>query len=91
MQELVGVKSNLDPTIFIWRTDKTLQSIMCSHADDFFYGGDVDFERDVVERFEVGCEEKISFKYIWVSIRQGGEREMMRHRHYSIGIKELER
>ena len=41
---------------------------MCSHVDDFFYGGDIDFERDVVERLEVGCE-KISFKYTEVSIR----------------------
>ena len=37
----------------------------------FFYGGDGDFERDVVE-----CEE-VSFKYIGVNRRQGGERVMM--------------
>ena len=47
----------------------------------FFYGGDVGFERDVVERLrerlEVGCEKKVSFKYIGVSIRQRGERVMM--------------
>ena len=41
---------------------------MCSHVDNFFYGGDVGFERDVVERLEVGCEEKVSFKYVGVSI-----------------------
>ena len=61
----------------------------------FFYGGDVGFERYVVERLgerlEVGCEEKVSFKYILVSIRQAGERVMMSQRHYSRGIKELER
>ena len=77
VQDLGIVKSNLDPTIFIWRTDKTLKGIMCSHVDNFFYGADGDFERDVVERLEVGCEEKVSFKYIGVSIRQGGERVMM--------------
>ena len=44
MQDLGGVKSNLDPTIFIWRTDKKLKGIMSSHVDDFFYGRDVDFE-----------------------------------------------
>ena len=39
----------------------------------FFYGGREDFERDVVEslkkRLEVGCEEKVNFKYIGVNIR----------------------
>ena len=34
---------------------------------------------DVVERLEVGCKE-VSFKYIGVSIRQGGERVMMSQR-----------
>ena len=60
VQDLGEVKSNLDPTIFLWRTDEKLKGIMCSHVDDFFYGGDGDFERDV------GCEEKVSFKYIGV-------------------------
>ena len=43
------------------------------------------------ERLEVGCEEKVSFKYIGISIGQGGERVMMSQRYYSKGIKELER
>ena len=40
----------------------------------FFYGGDGEFERDLVERskerLEVGCEAKVNFKYIGVNIRQ---------------------
>ena len=40
---------------------------------------------------EVGYEENVSFKYIGVSIRQGGERVMMSQKHYSRGIKEFER
>ena len=37
VQNLGGVKSNLDPTIFIWRTGKTLKGIMRLHVDDFFF------------------------------------------------------
>ena len=47
LQDLGGVRSNFNPTIFIWRTNKTLKDIMCSYLDIFFYEGDEDFERDV--------------------------------------------
>ena len=36
IQKLRGVRSNLDPTIFMWRTEKRLIGLMCSHVDDFF-------------------------------------------------------
>ena len=39
----------------------------------------------------MGYEEKVSFKYIGVSKRRGGEKGMMTPSHYSRGIKELER
>ena len=43
----------------------------------------------MVKRLEVGCEDKISFKYIGVSITQEGEKVMMSH--YSRRIKVLDR
>ena len=68
--QYLGVRSNFDPTIFIWRTNKTLKDIMCSHVDDFFsmkgmkiLKGMYVVER-LKEKLEVGCEEKFSFNIL---------------------------
>ena len=91
VQDFGGVKSNLDPTIFIWGTEKSTKRHNVLTRGRFLLWRGIGFERDVVKRLEVGCEEKASFKDIGESIRQGGERLMMSQRHYCRGIKELER
>ena len=56
IQKLGGVRSNRDPRIFMWRTEKRLIGLMCPQVDDFFYGGGEDFERDVVESLKKSLE-----------------------------------
>ena len=48
----------------------------------------VNVMRRLKERLEVGCEEKVSFKYIGVGIRQEKRKVVMSQRHYS-NIREV--
>ena len=72
IRELGDVRSNLDHIILYWRMGMKLKRITCSHVDNFFYGRDSDFER-----LEVGCKEKVNFKYIKIGIRQEKEGVIM--------------
>ena len=77
--EFGGIKSRLDPTIFRWKDERGgIIGVMCSHVDDFFYEGNEEFTRRVIEKLkeklEVGCEEKVNFKYIGIRVNQ--EREI---------------
>ena len=46
--------------------------VLCSHVDDFFYGGTETFKREVIgrlrETLEVGSNEKTKFRYIGVEL-----------------------
>ena len=42
------------------------------------------------EKLEVGCEEKVNFKYIGVRVNQERDRVMLSQEHYSRGVKEVE-
>ena len=65
----IGVEvSSYDEAIFFWRNGNNLEGIVCSHVDDFFWGGTLTFKEQVTDRvkkrFEVSHEESSSFKYL---------------------------
>lgn len=75
IEEMKGGKSLYDQTIFYWKDkENNLEGIMCSHVDDFIYGGSREFETNVIEKIknklQIGSEEKQEFKYIGVNIKQ---------------------
>ena len=37
VQDLGGLKSRLDPTVFYWRDERGVKGVMSLHVDDFFY------------------------------------------------------
>ena len=39
VEELGGERSRLEPNIFFWKIENKLSGILCSHVDDFCYGG----------------------------------------------------
>ena len=75
VKELGGERSSLEPTLFIWK-DKTgnLKGVMCTHVDDFCFGGSKDFEVTVIgklkEILKVGEIQEKSFSYIGVNVEQ---------------------
>ena len=95
VRALGGLPSKLEPTIFRWLNERgRLIGVMCTHVDDFFYGGNELFTRSVIgklkERLEVGCEEEVNFKYIGVRVNQERDRVVLSQEHYSAGVKEVE-
>ena len=60
--------------IFFWGNGNSLKCIMCSHVDDFFWGGTLAFKEQVInrvkKRFEVSHEDSSSFQYLGSQYKQ---------------------
>lgn len=86
LQELGGIKCRLEPTIFYWKKEGKLKGIMCTHVDDFCYGGDNEFQEEIIkqlkEKIKVGSEEIINFKYIGIRVEQMEEDILLDQTHY---------
>src|SRR6201990_1506556 len=74
--ELGGVKSKLEPALFVWKKEGKMIGIMCTHVDDFCFGGSKEFFENIItgikRRLKIGMEEVSEFKYIGINI---GKRE----------------
>ena len=68
----VGGRSRLDPTLFVWKKGGRIIGIMVMHVDDFCFGGDEEFHRDIMgrmrEKLKIGEEEE-DFKYLGMRIK----------------------
>ena len=78
VEELGGMRSSLEPVIFYWRDEKEkLMGIMCTHVDDFCYGGNNTFLKNnmkvMEKKLKVGEKQSKFFKYIGVNISQQSE------------------
>jgi hypothetical protein len=92
VEELGGIKNSLEPVLFYWKDgDGKLMGIMCSHVDDFCYGGNEEFQERIIEELEsklkVGEKQKGVFKYIGVNIKQGNENIELKQDDYVRKIK----
>ena len=74
VEELGGKKCTLEPNVFYWKQRDELVGILCTHVDDFCFGGTEEFMKEVIgkmkEKLKVGEEELGNFKYIRVMVRQ---------------------
>lgn len=88
---LGGFKSSLDPTIFYWKSQGKLIGIMCTHVDDFCYGGTHQFEQDIImelkNKLRVGMEKVQTFRYIGVNIEDNKSCISLDQKEYIRGIK----
>ena len=66
--------SSYDEAIFFWRNGNSLEGIVCSHVDDFFWGGTLTFKEQVIDRvkkrFEISHEDSSSFKHLGSQYKQ---------------------
>ena len=94
VEELGGRRSRLEPNVFFWKKENKLVGILCSHVDDFCYGGMEDFLGKTIgklrEILEVGEQESKSFKYIGVIVEQKKHRICLNQWKYIESIKEPE-
>ena len=65
--------------------------VLCSHVDDFFYGGIEKFQKEVIGEFietlEVESNETIKFRDIGVGLKQEEEAIIMDQKTNIEGIK----
>ena len=74
VEKLGGVRSRLEPNIFFWKEENELKGILCTHVDDFCYGGVGSFLNETIgklrETLKVGQQESQKFKYIGETVEQ---------------------
>ena len=94
VEELGGVRSRLEPNIFFWKQGCKVKGILCTHVDDFCYGGTKTFMEETIgklkEKLEVGEQESKKFKYIGVMIEQREGEISLNQWGYVNSIKEPE-
>ena len=71
----LGVKcSKYDPAVFYWHHNRELHGIICTHVDDFLFGGTNEFILNVMnpikKKFVKGSECHTVFKYIGLNVNQ---------------------
>ena len=94
VKDLGGERSTLEPNIFFWKEGNKLKGILCSHVDDFCYGGNEDFLKETIgklrEKLRVGEQESKNFKYIGVMVEQKENKIYLDQWKYINSIKEPE-
>ena len=94
VEELGGVRSRLESNIFFWKEEDRLKGILCTHVDDFCYGGLRSFLNETIgglrEKLKVGEQESKKFKYIGVMIEQRENEISLNQWGYINSIKEPE-
>ena len=94
VEEVGGVRSRLEPNIFFWKRDNEVKGILCTHVDDFCYGGVDSFLEEIIgelrEKLKVGEQESRRFKYIGVMVEQREKEIGLNQWGYVNSIKEPE-
>ena len=94
VEELGGVRSRLEPNIFFWKEGHKVKGVLCTHVDDFCYGGTKSFLKETIgklrEKLKVGEQESRRFKYIGVMVEQRGGELSLNQWGYVNSIKEPE-
>ena len=94
VEDLGGVRSRLEPNIFFWKEGCEVKGVLCTHVDDFCYGGTESFLKETIgklkEKLEVGEQESKKFKYIGVVIEQKESELCLNQWGYVNSIKEPE-
>ena len=75
-----------DEAIFFWRQNGVLSGILCSHFDDFFYGGTEAFKSAVIDKiketFIITQENIDTFVYLGLQIKQDESEVRVDQQHY---------
>ena len=68
------LKSKFVDAIFYCFSNGKLEGVLCCHADDFVWGGPINFDRQIInvlkETFSAISQESATFKYLGLYIDQ---------------------
>ena len=82
--------SKLDPAVFYWMVDGSLQGMLACHVDDFIWAGDSEFADKVIAKirnsFDIGKEDSTAFKYVGLEIMYNGETITLEQQEYAKGL-----
>jgi len=86
--------SKLDPAVFYWCDNGSVQGILACHVDDFIWAGTHDFANNVMAEirntFHVGKEDTKAFKYVGLEISQVGENITLEQQDYAKGLSAID-
>ena len=89
-----GIKSALDPALFLWLADGKVIGFVAVHIDDFIWCGNSLFESTVItslrKTFLVGKEETCCFQYLGLKLQQSLMGITFNQNHYIENLKEIE-
>jgi hypothetical protein len=67
-------RSQVDPALFFYKRQGTLMGIVATHVDDFIHCGNVQFDKEVMDKLRdrllAGKVEEESFSYVGFTIKQ---------------------
>ena len=76
-KELIGLDAIVcksDPAVFIWHNQSKVNGLLCTHVDDFLFGGTELFLNEVINPikrvFTIGSEHCAAIKYLDLNISQ---------------------
>ena len=75
------LKSKLDPALFIFIVQNSVQGLIACHVDDFSHDGTELFYKMIIEgaickRFIIASKERRAFRYIGFNLKQSGDGSM---------------
>ncbi|KAK6187111.1 hypothetical protein SNE40_005204 [Patella caerulea] len=91
MLNLNGKISKVDPAVFYWiRPNGTVMGILACHVDDFVWGGDQMFVKQVIdkirEQFNVGKEEFSAFRFLGIDLTCDDNKIYLNQNNYADSI-----
>ena len=96
-QELITLgmlMCGLEPALFFWHNNGSLEGIICIHVDDLYWSGSNVFKISVMSKLEklflIGSEERNCFRYLGVTIEQKKDGIMINQDNYiKHGLQEM--
>ena len=79
-----------DPAVFIWHNQSKVNGLLCTHIDDFPFGGTKLFLNKVVDPIKrvltIGSEHCAAFKYLGLIISQSNSEIIIDQVNYIISV-----
>ena len=95
LTRLNGVVSQLDQGIFLFYHSTQLCGIITCFVDDMIYGGDADFEKNIITQlktiFSIGTENHKTFSYVGIKVNQNDDKSItIDQQNYAESLQQLQ-
>ena len=86
--------SKLDSSVFVWHNEGNLKGVMCTHVDDFLFGGSQVFTKSVAEPLvqtsTIGAHYAKAFKYLELNQNQVDKEICIELADYITALKRID-